>query len=102
MRRIDSLADATHPLVAPASKPVQRVDRDRDVHEIPLGHRHEDVQVTLDHRVLGDDGARVIPLVQQCEGHTRQSPLLFDGLIGIRVAADVGRLADVASFGEFA
>ena len=70
------------------------------MHQVALGHGHEDVQVALDHRVLGHDGARMAALVEQRQCRAGQPPLLFDRLVGIGVAADVDRLAHVAALRE--
>ncbi len=79
---------------------VQRIDRDQHLHQVFACHRHEDVQIAFDQRVLGDDGARVMAFGEQFQCGAGQPPLLLDRLVGIGVAADVDRADHVAGFGQ--
>ena len=79
---------------------IQRVDRDEDLNQVALGHGREDVDIAFDQRVLGDDGARVVALIQQRQRGTGEAPAFFDRLVGVGVAADVDRLAGVVLLGQ--
>ncbi len=70
---------------------VQRVHRYEHLHQLLAGHRCEDVQVTLHHRILGDDGAGVVALGQHFQRSARQFPTALDRLIRVCIAADIDR-----------
>jgi len=74
---------------------VEVVDRQEHVDEILPCHRHEEIEVALDHRVLGDDADRVVVLRQHLQDAACHLPLALDRLVRIGVRAERNHLAAV-------
>ena len=74
----------------------QRRDADHRVHEPFRRERREQIDVTLDHRALGDDRERMSILRQHFDDAARDAVLALDRLIRIGVRADRDRRAAVA------
>ena len=70
------------------------------MHEVRARHRHQQIEIALDQRVLGDDRARMAVLGEHLEDRARDAVAALDRLVRIRVRAEIDRRADIARFAE--
>lgn len=81
---------------------IERRDRDGRHHLPALGHRREQIEITLDQRRLRDRGKRLTMVMHHLDHLPRDQPFALDRLIRVRIHAERDRLGHVARLREFA
>src|SRR5206468_12857413 len=76
--------------------PVECRHGDSGHRQAVAGHLAQDVEIALDQRRFGDDRYRMAKLAQYLEDRSRDAELAFDRLVGVGVAAERDRAADIS------